>query len=309
MTRKALGPATLQLVQAVAAMASAGMLVACSGGADSTALAAAAAIMGKRRGLGVRAVVVDHGLQQGSGRIAELAAERLWTQEIATQIVSVQVDASGVGIEAAARQARYDALQAAAGPAEIVLLGHTLDDQAETVLLGLARGSGIRSLAGMPPARGPFRRPLLSIRRAVTRQACAELALEWWDDPQNAERRFTRARVRHQVLPVLEEELGPGVAEALARTAESARADADCLDALAGQWKLGMDAAALSQLDPAIRLRVIRDWLRENGSTELGSVHLLAVDALVTDWHGQKFVAVPGLRVHRQDGQLNCVAG
>jgi tRNA(Ile)-lysidine synthase len=287
------------------------------------ALAAAAAIVGKRRKLGVRAVVVDHGLQDGSRQIAELAVERLWTQEIAAQIVSVRVDTTaGTGIEAAARLARYQALQAAAQPAEIILLGHTLDDQAETVLLGLARGSGIRSLAGMPPARGPFRRPLLSIRRSVTRQACAELALEWWEDPQNAEPRFTRVRVRQRVLPTLEAELGPGVAEALARTAESARIDADYLDTLADavRAKQGTDdvqpkqataavpavleAAALQHLDPAIRLRVIRDWLREVGSTELGSVHLLAVDALITDWHGQKFVDVPGLRIRRINGQL-----
>jgi tRNA(Ile)-lysidine synthase len=281
------------------------MLVACSGGADSMALAAAAAIVGRRRKLGVRALVVDHGLQDGSRQTAELAVERLWTAEIAAQVVTVRVDTTaGTGIEAAARLARYQALQDAARPAEIILLGHTLDDQAETVLLGLARGSGIRSLAGMPPVRGPFRRPLLSVRRSVTRQACAELALEWWDDPQNAEPRFTRVRVRQRVLPVLEEELGPGVAEALARTAESARIDADYLDTLADTAKTEMETDTLNRLDPAIRLRIIRDWLRAGGSTELGSVHLQAVDALVTDWHGQKFVDVPGLRVRRINGQL-----
>jgi tRNA(Ile)-lysidine synthase len=280
------------------------MLVACSGGADSLALAAAAAVVGLRNRWGVRAVVVDHGLQAGSGQIAKQTAERLWTHEIAAEVVAVDVDADKVGLEAAAREARYAALSTAAAPDEVILLGHTLDDQAETVLLGLARGSGVRSLAGMPPARGPFRRPLLGVRRAVTRMACEEFGLEWWEDPQNADARFTRARVRHDVLPVLEAQLGPGIAEALARTADAARADADCLDALAAAWQGPMDAETLAGLDPAIRWRVLRDWLRAAGSQELGSVHLAAVDELITNWHGQKGVDVPGLRVVRVAGQL-----
>lgn len=228
MARRALTPATLAMVQAVERVADAPLLVACSGGADSLALAAAAAIAGRRRGLGVRAIVVDHGLQPGSDEVAARVVRQLAPLEVL--VVPVQVDAGGEGLEAAARKARYRALESAAAADELVLLGHTLDDQAETVLLGLARGSGTRSLAGMPARRGRFARPLLGLRRETTRAACAEFGLEPWDDPHNESPGFARARVRHRVLPVLEAELGPGIAEALARTAGLARADADLLD-------------------------------------------------------------------------------
>lgn len=274
MARRALGPATLAVVQAVERVAAAPLLVACSGGADSLALAAAAAIVGRRRDLPVRAIVVDHGLQPGSDEVAARVVQQL-AQGVAdvsmsgnrprlapmeVSVVAVQVHTAGEGMEAAARQARYQALESAAVADELILLGHTLDDQAETVLLGLARGSGIRSLAGMPARRGPFVRPLLGMRRETTRAACAELGLEPWDDPHNESSGFARARVRHRVLPVLEAELGPGIAEALARTATLARADADLLDDLAARLRDDRDVRALLQprLRPPDRLGVNR---------------------------------------------------
>ncbi len=143
------------------------------------------------------------------------------------------------GPEAAARSARYAALAAAArragaAPGGVwIMLGHTLDDQAETVLLGLARGSGARSLAGMSPQAGRYLRPLLRIRRAQTAAACTALGLPPWDDPHNCDPAFTRVRVRRELMPALATALGPGVAEALARTADLLRADADALDAIA----------------------------------------------------------------------------
>ena len=144
---------------------------------------------------------------------------------------AVEVGTAG-GPEAAARTARYAALEAARGDAP-VLLAHTLDDQAETVLLGLGRGSGARSIAGMRPYDPPWYRPLLGVRRSLTHAACAELGLTPWHDPHNADRRFTRVRLRTEVLPLLEDVLGGGVAEALARTATALREDTDALDDLA----------------------------------------------------------------------------
>ena len=124
------------------------------------------------------------------------------------------------GREAAARTARYAALDAVADAlGRDVLLGHTLDDQAETVLLGLGRGSGPRSIAGMRPRSGRYLRPLLGVRRATTEAACRALGLDCWDDPHNDDRALQRVRLRREVLPLLEDVLQGGVAEALARTA------------------------------------------------------------------------------------------
>jgi tRNA(Ile)-lysidine synthase len=308
MARKALGPAALQVVQAVDAVLRGPALVACSGGPDSLALAAAAAIVAGRRDVAVRAAVVDHGLQPGSAEVAAAVASRLGALGLRADVLTILVEADGDGPEAAARRARYAALEQAADGAD-VLLGHTLDDQAETVLLGLSRGSGTRSLSGMAPRRGCFVRPLLGLRAATTRQACAELGLEPWLDPHNAVSRFTRVRVRERVLPLLEAELGPGVAEALARSADLLRADADLLDAraaaeLATQPGGDLSCAWLAELPDALRGRVLRDWLRRAGAADLTSGHLAAVTALVTDWHGQRWAEVPGLRVRRTAGRL-----
>ncbi len=333
MARKALGPATLELLQAVEnvrltqSLASsepqaAGIgqrlsqpghspvMVACSGGADSVALAAVTALAGRRGGFGVRAVIVDHGLQDGSASWADEVARRLADIELAAEVVRVVVSASGAGPEADARSARYRALTEAAGPEESIYLGHTLDDQAETVLLGLARGSGARSLAGMPAVRGPFVRPFLGVRREVTRAACRELGLTWDDDPHNSDPRFTRVRVRRDVLPVLERELGPGVTEALARSADLLRDDADLLEALADDAAKdvtndhGLAAAALGALPRALSSRVIRQWLLGAGASEVTRSHVEAVLALVTRWRGQAGVDLPGLCVVRRDGRL-----
>jgi tRNA(Ile)-lysidine synthase len=206
------------------------LLVACSGGADSLALVAAALGL---RGPAVHAAVVDHGLQAGSAEQAAATAELLTELGASTTVQRVEVAGTG-GLEAAARRARYVALRAARPhPDAPVLLGHTLDDQAETVLLGLGRGSGARSLAGMRPWDAPWCRPLLGVRRATTRAACAAAGLPVWDDPHNTDVRFTRVRLRHEVLPLLEEVLAGGVAGALARTARQLREDGDALDALA----------------------------------------------------------------------------
>ena len=233
MARRELGPASLAVVQAVdAALDSAdrALLVASSGGPDSLALAFGAWRVGRRRRLPVAAMVIDHGLQPDSAQIAEAACGelvRMGYGDVTVERVSVEIG-GGCGTEAAARDARHRALSAqGVSLGATILLGHTLDDQAETVLLGLARGSGARSLAGMPVRSGGYVRPLLALRRKTTQATCAELDLHPWTDPHNSDRRFRRVRVRDVVLPTLEAELGPGIAEALARTASLLADDAD----------------------------------------------------------------------------------
>ncbi|CDO07575.1 tRNA lysidine(34) synthetase TilS [Mycolicibacterium cosmeticum] len=284
--------------------------VALSGGADSLALTAVAATLRP-----TVALIVDHGLQPDSAEIA-CAAQRqaLELGCVAAQVLTVTVGTDG-GPEAAARTARYRALDEARAGAP-VLLGHTLDDQAETVLLGLGRGSGARSIAGMRDYDAPWGRPLLTVRRTVTRAACAELGLLPWEDPHNTDPRFTRVRLRTEVLPLLEEVLGGGVADALARTAAALREDAEALDALAARALVevrrgdGLDVTGLGGLPSAVRRRVIRSWLLDGGARDLTSAQIHRVDALVTDWRGQGGVAVtsPLRRVRlfaaRRDGML-----
>ncbi|MGN6244587.1 MAG: tRNA lysidine(34) synthetase TilS [Motilibacteraceae bacterium] len=286
------------------------VLVGCSGGADSLALAAATAfVVGsvplRDRALRAGAVVVDHGLQAGSDERSERTAQVLRGLDLApVDVVAVTVHGPG-GPEAAARSARYTALRAAAARhgAVTVLLGHTLDDQAETVLLGLARGSGARSLAGMAPVAGLLRRPLLDLPRSTTRAACAALGLEPWDDPHNADPAYTRSRLRTRALPVLEDELGPGVSAALARTARLLRADADALDRWADHALAevtvapgSLDVAGLEALPVAVRGRVLRRAAVLAGcpAGALAADHVAAVDGLVTRWHGQGPLDLPG---------------
>jgi tRNA(Ile)-lysidine synthase len=265
--------------------------VALSGGPDSLALTAVAAPLRP-----TTALIVDHGLQPGSAAVAETAR----TQAVAlgcvdAQVLSVDVGNDG-GPEAAARAARYAALGAYRDGA--VLLAHTLDDQAETVLLGLGRGSGARSIAGMRPHDPPWCRPLLGVRRAVTHAACRELGLTAWRDPHNTDRRFTRTRLRLEVLPLLEDVLGGGVAEALARTARALREDTELIDSLAAQALpevtagRGLQTRALAALPDPVRRRVIRGWLLTGGATGLTDKQIRGVDKLVTAWRGQGGVAV-----------------
>ena len=282
------------------------LVVGCSGGADSLALTLAAAAV---RGLdGVLAVVVDHRLQDGSAERAAATVALLAERGIAARVSAVDVTGPG-GIEAAARHARQAALRAARPhPDSPILLGHTLDDQAETVLLGLGRGSGGRSLAGMRRWDPPWLRPLLETRRATTRAACVGLGMPVWDDPHNVDPRFTRVRLRHEVLPLLEDVLAGGVAEALARTAVQLREDADALDAVAaGLLPTGdeIDLAALEAAPPALRRRVLRAWLTAAGVTGLTEAHLRAADVLAVRGPDRAGVAVPGgLELFRAHGRL-----
>lgn len=332
-------------------------LVACSGGADSLALAAALAFEAPRLGLRAGGVTVDHGLQEGSAAQAARVVATLTglgldpvlsvTATVAPRgLAGCRPDRDGAdpdrdaddpvpratagaagsgraggypGPEAAARAARYAALDAASGQsgAAVILLGHTMDDQAETVLLGLARGSGARSLAGMAPVAGRYRRPLLGLRRDQTRAGCAAAGLEPWDDPHNVNLEYTRVRVRSQILPLMEELLGPGVTQALARTADQLRADADALDDIADERAVTLlnpdhlEAGQLSGLPAAIRTRVLRRAAIAAGAPPgaLTAGHVADLDALVTGWRGQRWADLPGgIRCQRRYDRLHFTA-
>jgi tRNA(Ile)-lysidine synthase len=340
------------------------VLAACSGGADSLALAAALAFEAPRAGLRAGGVTVDHGLQPGSAeRATQVVAilARLGLDPVDQVPVTVSRGPASGGPEAAARTARYAALDQAARErgAAAVLLGHTRDDQAETVLLGLARGAGGHAVAGMPARRGCLRRPLLGVSRATLREACLAQGLAPWDDPHNRDPAYARARVRHQALPALEAALGPGIAEALARTAAQVSADCEALDAIAraeawrvqvpgrmvpgepgrtvpgepgrtvpgepvrdadedsraaldpGEAGTGLRAVVylegLDGLAPAIRTRVLHAAALAAGCPggALSAAHIAALDALVTDWHGQRGADLPGgVAARRRYGKL-----
>jgi tRNA(Ile)-lysidine synthase len=283
------------------------VLVACSGGPDSVALAAALAFEGERAGIRSGAVIVDHGLQAGSEEVARSAATLCREMGLdPVEVVAADVRQTGAGLEADARSARYAAIETVADRlhAAAILVGHTRDDQAEQVLLGLSRGSGARSLSGMPVRRDRYIRPLLALPRATTLAACAAYGIEPWDDPHNSDDSFRRVRAR-QLLASLEAELGPGFAAALARSADLLREDADHLETLAVRARgelpgapghPGVDLEALAALPRAIRTRVWRLLAAEAGAplADVSAAHVESLDALLTSWHGQGPLHVPG---------------
>lgn len=295
------------------------VLVACSGGADSMALASALSFEAPRQGARAGGITIDHGLQDGSDLRAQEVVGRLRALGL-DPVESVRVDVGrGGGPEAAARDARYTALDEAAQRlgAAAVLLGHTRDDQAETVLLALARGSGVRSLSGMAATSGPggrYRRPFLQIDRQVARKACMVQSLPVWDDPHNVDPAYTRSRVRHEALPVLEKALGRGVVASLARTARLSRDDADALDAWAADAERGvrdadgrLDVRGLYALPPAVRRRILRRAALDAGSPagSLFSRHVEEMDKLITGWRGQGAINLPGrVSARREQGRL-----
>jgi tRNA(Ile)-lysidine synthase len=286
-----------------------------SGGADSLALAAAAKLESKNFSIDLVAVIVDHGLQANSAEIAEFAKQqliKLGFQDIFVGRASVQIID---GLEASARRARYKVFQQAIetyGP-NTFLLGHTKNDQAEGVLLGLARGSGTKSLSGMQEVSGIFVRPLLGIDRATTEIACHESNIEFWVDPHNSNQDFTRVRVRENILPLLENEIGPGIIDALARSAKILREDATALDEWAEsvfrQVKpMDIEISILDGLPVAVRSRVLRMAIYAAGAPagSISAAHLEPIEAFVSDWRGQGHTSLPGgVKVCRISGRLS----
>ncbi len=310
--------ATLSIRQAVRpwiAAADARILIGVSGGADSLALAAASALEAKSSSLELIAIVIDHQLQVGSGEVARKTSQelkRIGIERVEINPVEVLVTD---GMESSARRARYRAFDSAIlkYQPDYFFLGHTKNDQAETVLLGLARGSGTRSLSGIAEENGPYIRPMLGLDRQITRLACAENGITPWDDPHNSDLSYARVRVRQEVLPALERNLGPGIIDALARSAKILREDADALDQIAEGYLVGLipsdlDVAGLAALPKAIRIRVLRLAIFAAGAPEgsLSAEHLAPVEALITEWHGQGEISLPGgVKVARISGRLS----
>jgi tRNA(Ile)-lysidine synthase len=286
-----------------------------SGGADSLALALAAMLEASTLGINVVAVVVDHGLQENSSDIAaqaEKTLEKIGYQDIFIGKANVILTD---GLEASARRARYKVFNQALETfgAKEFLLGHTKNDQAEGVLLGLARGSGTKSLSGMEEVSGPFIRPFLSVDRATTEEACNEAGIEFWADPHNTNIDFARVRVREIILPLIEKEIGPGIVGALSRSAKILRQDSSALD----QWAekifteldpLDIEISALEALPIAIRSRVLRLAIYAAGapSGSISAAHLEPIEALFSDWRGQGHTSLPGgVKVGRISGRLS----
>ena len=288
--------------------------VAVSGGADSLALAYALSLEAPKLAIQLHAVTVDHQLQSASGAQAATVVVQMKSLGIETTVAKVSVEITE-GLEASARKARYAALDSVGEKlnAVAIFLGHTRDDQAESVLLGLARGSGTRSLSGMAPHHGKYIRPLLSITREQTEKLCNELSLDAWQDPHNKDAQFARVRVRTVAIPSLEKTIGPGISEALARSAELLRHDADALDAWAGREIRHLDLADLecehlSHLPQAIRSRIIRTAIYAAGapSGSISAEHVAAVEALIMGWSGQGPSHLPGgVKVERFSGRLS----
>ena len=286
-----------------------------SGGADSLALAAAAKLESKNFSIDLVAVIVDHGLQANSAEIAEFAKQqliKLGFQDIFVGKANVQITD---GLEASARRARYKVFQQAIETynPNTFLLGHTKNDQAEGVLLGLARGSGTKSLSGMQEVSGIFVRPLLGIDRATTEIACHESNIEYWVDPHNSNQDFTRVRVRDNILPLLENDVGPGIIDALARSAKILREDATALD----EWAenvfrqvepMDIEISILATLPVAVRSRVLRMAIYAAGAPagSISAAHLEPIEAFVSDWRGQGHTSLPGgVKVCRISGRLS----
>ena len=286
-----------------------------SGGADSLALAAAAKLEANNFPIDLVAVIVDHGLQENSAEISQIAKQQLTKlgfEDIFIGKANVQITD---GLEASARRARYKVFQQAIETynPNIFLLGHTKNDQAEGVLLGLARGSGTKSLSGMQEVSGNFVRPLLGIDRVTTEIACREANIEFWVDPHNSNQEFTRVRVRENILPLLENEIGPGIIDALARSAKILREDATALD----EWAesifrqvepMDIEISILVGLPVAIRSRVLRMAIYAAGAPvgSISAAHLEPIEAFVSDWRGQGHTSLPGgVKVCRISGRLS----
>ena len=263
-------------------------------------------------------VVVDHGLQEGSAQITSQTISKLkaigYTQ-VESAVAQVKITD---GLEASARRARYQIFNQFIDTyrPKYFLLAHTLNDQAESVLLGLARGSGARSLSGMAVENNIYVRPLLKISRQTTVAACREGGIEIWSDPHNDDLRFARVRTRKNVLPNLEENLGPGITEALVRSADLLRDDADALDSFAREYfaqtdPLNLSVSELERLPKAIRTRVLRLAIYKAGAPtgSLSAEHINGAEALISDWHGQKELSLPGdVKLLRNSGRITLSA-
>lgn len=286
------------------------VVVACSGGADSLGLLVLAA----DAGLEPIAVHVDHGLRADSAADAEVVAAAADALGVEWRSVRVTIDVGG-NLEARARDARYRALHDARAElgATAILVAHTADDQAETVLLNLLRGSGSAGLAGMARRRGAIVRPLLHLRRVDVRAVVEARGLGVVDDPTNADQRWRRAWIRHEVLPMLERGADRDVVPILVRQSEVLRAESDLLDDLGDQLLAearttdeleadsGLRAQVLIDASLPIARRAVRRWLGSPPPSADEVERVLAVargECVATE-------LAAGRRVQRSGGRLS----
>lgn len=290
------------------------ILVAVSGGADSVALFAALHALSAAWELRLTAWHLDHGLRGPEG-----ARDRAYVEALAQRFGHPVIVAStsiqpGANLEARARQVRYRLLEAAgcdAGCSRLAV-GHTLTDQAETVLMRLLRGAGTRGLGGMPPMRGRIIRPLLACRREEARAFLREQGLVWMEDATNTDERFTRNRIRRRVLPALVAHAGEGVVTALAQTAALLRDDDGLLDDMAQQAlaramrDAGLDGTVVRTLTPALRRRVLRRWLvAARGSlVQITRKHIAALESALGRTEST-LIVLPGGCVRLEAGTLS----
>ncbi len=298
------------------------VLVGCSGGADSLALAWTTLVVGKRLELKTGAVIVDHQLIPESNSVALNAkkqCEELGIQEVI--IKKVNVEQNHEGLEAAARIARYEAFENVLHEtnAQAILLAHTQDDQAETVLMRLTRGSGAKSLSGMAQVSGKYLRPFLHLRKKLVHDSLDLIGLKAWQDPANTDHQFLRVKVRNELMPKIVEVLGESAISSLDKTSQLLRLDNQALEELAQQFfdsqkdvkTNGLEISELEKLPEAIRTRVLRIFAIASGvhPGPFSFEHIEAIDALVKNWHGQGNVDLPGfIQATRVDGSLRFVA-
>ena len=299
------------------------VLVACSGGRDSLALTALSSIVCASRGLRCGVVIVDHHIQPNSTQVAGEAAKRCIQAGINEKYVfikSVQVKDSGEGEESAARFARYEAIIEVAKiqNATVVLLAHTANDQAETVLIGLKDSAGLEAVAGMKAVtlrqNVRFARPLIELTRNQTTGICEDLGISWWDDPTNGdtsaqnlelcENYPLRSRIRHTLMPYISRFLQADMVTILSRGADFAQDDLDYINSKVDEayetilqaneksQEIVLDAKKLAQYHPSIRRRVIARALTAL-LLRFGASHIKAIDELCVNWHGQKPISLP----------------
>ena len=298
------------------------VLVGCSGGADSLALVWTTLVVGKRLELKVGAIIVDHQLIPESNDVALNAkkqCEELGIQEVI--IKKVNVEHNHEGLEAAARIARYEAFENVLHEtnAQAILLAHTQDDQAETVLMRLTRGSGAKSLSGMAQVSGKYLRPFLHLRKKLVHDSLDLIGLKAWQDPANTDHQFLRVKVRQVLMPKIVEVLGESAISSLDKTSQLLRLDNQALEELAQQFfesqkdvkTNGLEISELEKLPEAIRTRVLKIFAIASGvhPGPFSFEHIEAIDALVKNWHGQGNVDLPGfIQATRVDGSLRFVA-
>ena len=294
------------------------ILVACSGGADSLALAWTSQVVTKRIGLNLIAVIIDHQLIKESTQVAQDAKKKCEDFGIEKVVIKqIEVKDDKDGLEAAARKARYEAFEELVNEfnAKAVLLAHTQDNQAETMLMRLTRGSGAKSLSAMKEVSGKYLRPFLHIRKQVLVDALEKENISYWQDPANTNYKFLRAKVRHELMPKLIEVLGDSAIDSLDRTSGLLKEDNEALESIAleSYEKLNKELKVqeLEKLPTAIRKRVIKIAALNSGVTPgpFSFEHIEAIDALVTNWRGQGNVDLPGfIQASRVDQTIRFIS-